>query len=482
MGPGPSEDFCEISKSGCTFDAKMYRGSASPKKSSISVARWNCCQGLRFFLGSWSLKMTYFPNDLESCGFFGGPQIGPQRPQPFRPFRCWHPWLLQGHGITWTYTAPWTGKVRPADWLSLSKHATATQPSHSPGSPGFTGSSPFGAPLHLEQWASQFIHCLSSFNTLIFQSRLRGGAGARSQVGSSAKSLSDDQRRSATISVDVSDLRPQQMSYDRNALNALGEKSRSVFRCDDQRNFRKQTFRELELILHMGTWFSHVFTKAVHIFRHLRAYTSLYELHVLPEVATLRVLGFWAACFERLVFWAFDVSTRRTSSESPRSLVPRCQVSRDLLRCEVQPGPKLQHLILFGSWVRLFLLVTTPFKHTSRSYFMLFRHDWHNFKHQIIIHHSWHPDIPGPIMGPFHLPPACYAMAHGPWPMAHGWPMAGASHHGHGWRRGGLRSQLHGHGRGGGERTRRRQRLRLHQGLHRQQGAPMCTLRDGEST
>lgn len=48
-------------------------------------------------------------------------------------------------------------------------------------------------PLHLEQFWSNGQASLSSFNTLIFQSRLRGGAGARSQVGSSA-TISDDQR------------------------------------------------------------------------------------------------------------------------------------------------------------------------------------------------------------------------------------------------------------------------------------------------
>ena len=107
-------------------------------------------------------------------------------------------------------------------------------------------------PLHLEQWASQFIQ-FQHFDLSVPAEGWR----RRSKP---SRILSDDQRRSATISVDVSDLRPQQMSCDRNALNALGEKSRSVFRCDDQRNFRKQTFRELELILHMGIWFSHVFT------------------------------------------------------------------------------------------------------------------------------------------------------------------------------------------------------------------------------
>lgn len=44
--------------------------------------------------------------------------------------------------------------------------------------------------------------------------------------------------------------------------------------------------------------------------------------------------------------------------------------------------------------------------------------------------------------------------------------LAGAPHHGNGWRWWSLWSQLHGHSRGGGERTRWRQRLRLHQGLH----------------
>lgn len=43
------------------------------------------------------------------------------------------------------------------------------------------------------------------------------------------------------------------------------------------------------------------------------------------KLPVLRVLGTGQPFF-RLVFWAFDVSTRRTSSESPRSLVPRCQV------------------------------------------------------------------------------------------------------------------------------------------------------------
>ena len=104
----------------------------------------------------------------------------------------------------------------------------------------------------------------------------------------------------------------------------------------------------------MGIWFFTCFhTKAVHIFRHLRAYTSftsLYELHVLPEVACFASVGHWAAFCQAGV-----LGVRRVDKKDIKRIakVTGAQVpSLDLLRCEV-------HFFL-----------TTPFKHTSRSYVM----------------------------------------------------------------------------------------------------------------
>ena len=250
-------------------------------------------------------------------------------------------------------------------------------------------------PLHLELWASQFIQ-FQHFDLSVPAEGWR----RRSKP---SRILSDDQRRSA--------LTCRIWGLSRWAATetpwTLWVRKVAAFSAA----MTKETSENGLSV--SWSWYC-IWAYGFHMFSHkgssyFPALTSLYELHVLPEVATLRVLGFWAACFERLVFCAFDVSTRRTSSESPRSLVPRCQVSRDLLRCEV----------------RFFLGY-----HSVQTYKSKLFHDMidiiSNIKSSYII-----PDIltslaPSWGLSICHQHAMPWPMAHGPW-MAHGrcfspWP------------------------------------------------------------